>query len=497
MSLLDWLVLGAFACLTVGTGIYYSQKNKSADDYLLGGRSMSPIVLGLSLFATLVSSLSYLGTPGEMISHGPMMILQVAAHPFVFIIVGYGLIPLLIRQPVTSAYELLEKRLGMSIRMAGATVFLLLRFGWMATILYATSSKILVPILSLDADRTLWLCIGLGVIAASYSAWGGMKAVVTTDAIQSITMLLGAVATLAVITWRMGGIANWWPNDWPAHWQEPSWGFDPVPRVSFGILLVSTILWYVCTNGSDQMSIQRFLSTRDAVGARKALAVSQISDVIVSVLLGLTGFAILSFYQLYPPELAEGQTLSSIGDQLFPRFILNEMPSGLAGLIIAALLSAALSSLSSGLNSACAVIEKDFLPARMEDESSGASTVRRLQAMTWGVAVVVIALSLLNLLIEGNIIERCFKMVNLLTAPLFVLFFLALFVRRSNAFGAWVGLLCSIATAVAIAYAKDLDLPITVSFVWMMPCSLLAGVTAGIVASIMTAPWYKASGTPS
>lgn len=496
MSVLDWLVLAAFGVVTVGLGVFYARQNKNAEDYLLGGRRMSPIMLGLSLFATLVSTLSYLAIPGEMISHGPMMMLQAAAHPFVFVIVGYGLIPLLMRQPVTSAYELLEKRLGMRIRLAGASVFLLLRFGWMATILYATSTKVLIPLLNLKSEwAPFYLCIALGVIAASYSSWGGIKAVVTTDALQSLTMLAGAVATLIVVTWRMGGIAAWWPSDWPNHWQEPSWGFDPIPRVSFGMLLISTTLWYVCTNGSDQMSIQRFLSTRDASAARKTLAVSQVTDVIVSVLLAMTGIAILSFYKMYPPELETGQTLHSIGDQLFPRFILNEMPAGLAGLVMAAILSAALSSLSSGLNSACAVIERDFIPPDPNEANQGAAAISRLQWMTWGIASVVVALSLFNLFIAGNLLERCFKVVNLLTAPLFVLFFLALFVRRSNEFGAWVGLLCSIATAVTIAYAEDLGLDIKISFVWMTPCSLLVGVTSGTLASIMFAPWGNEQAT--
>ena len=110
MRIVDGLVIAAYACLMVGVGVFYSRQNKTADDYLLGGRRMSPIALGLSLFATLVSTLSYLGNPGEMIAHGPMMVTQVAAYPLIFIIVGYGLIPLLMRQPVTSAYELLESR---------------------------------------------------------------------------------------------------------------------------------------------------------------------------------------------------------------------------------------------------------------------------------------------------------------------------------------------------------------------------------------------------
>lgn len=483
MEILDWLVLAAYALLMLGIGAFYSRQNKTADDYLLGGRRMSPVALGFSLFATLVSTLSYLGNPGEMITHGPMMATQSAAHPLVYLIVGYGLIPLLMRQPVTSAYELLETRLGKSIRKAGAAVFLLLRLGWMATILFATSSVVLVPLLGLEPYWTPWLCILIGVITALYSSTGGLKAVVMTDAIQSVTMLAGAVVTLGVITLSMGGVAAWWPTEWPEHWQEPNWGFDPNARVSFGMLMVSTTLWYVCTNGSDQMSIQRFLSTRDAAAARKTLLVSQVTDATVMVLLGLTGIAVLGFYRAHPPELAEGQALSSIGDQLFPRFIMTQMPAGLSGLVLAAILSAALSSLSSGVNSACCVLEKDFLSGHLEDSSSDAETVSRLRWLTWLVSAIAIALSMLNLLFVGNLVERCFKLINLLTAPLFVLFFLALFVPWANAFGAWLGLLTSIATAVLIAYSKDLALPVTVSFVWIIPCSLLVGITVGTLAS--------------
>lgn len=488
MSWVDWLVIVAYGFLMLGVGAFYSRQNKTADDYLLGGRRMSPIALGLSLFATLVSTLSYLGTPGEMIANGPMMITQVAAHPLIFLIVGYGLIPLLMRQPVTSAYEILESRLGTSIRMAGAGVFLLLRFGWMATILFATSYVMLVPLLGISETWTPWLCVGLGVITAMYASAGGIKAVVTTDAIQAITMLAGAIVTLGVITIQMGGVAQWWPSEWPSHWQAPSWGFDPNMRVSFGILVLSTTLWYVCTNGSDQMSIQRFLSTRDIAAARRTLAVSQVTDALVAMLLALTGVAILGYYRAHPPVLSDWQTLSSVGDQLFPKFIMTQMPAGLAGLVVAAILSAALSSLSSGINSTCAVLERDFLSRSSAGTSSGAADVARLKRLTWLVAWVAISLSILNTVIEGNLVERCFKLVNLLTAPLFVLFFLALFVPWANAVGAWIGLLASVVTAVAIAFSRDLGLNLGISFVWMMPCSLLVGITLGTLCSALARP---------
>lgn len=481
----DWLVIVAYGLLMLSVGIYYSRQNRTADDYLLGGRRISPIALGLSLFATLVSTLSYLGTPGEMIANGPMMITQLAAHPLIFLIVGYGLIPLLMRQPVTSAYEILESRLGPSVRSAGAGVFLLLRLGWMATILYATSYVVLLPLLGLDAAWTPWLCVALGVLTAIYSSMGGIRAVVMTDAIQSLTMLTGAVVTLAVITVRTGGVDGWWPQAWPSHWQTPSWGFDPNMRVSFGILILSTTLWYVCTNGSDQMSIQRFLSTRNPSAARRTLAVAQLTDASVALLLALTGVAILGYYSRLPSALTPGETVQSVGDQLFPRFLMTQMPAGLSGLVLAAILSAAMSSLSSGVNSATAVLERDFVTRGGKVSSDPIATVSRLRRLTWLVAGVAVGLSILNTLIVGNLVERCFKMVNLLTAPLFVLFFLALFVPWANAWGGWLGLVAATLTAISIAYSRDLGLNLGISFVWMMPCSLLVGITVGTLASAL------------
>jgi SSS family solute:Na+ symporter len=493
MRIVDIVVLAAYAAFMMGVGVYYSRKNRTAEDYLLGGRSISPLTLGLSLFATLVSTLSYLGHPGEMIAHGPMVLCQIIAFPGIYLIVGYGLIPLLMKQPVTSAYELLEQRLGRSIRLAGATVFLLLRLGWMATILFATSSVVIVPLLGLSTGWIPLICVSLGTATAIYSSSGGLRAVVLTDSIQSLTMLAGAILTLIVITLRMGSVAAWWPDAWPAHWPEPNWGFDPSARISFGMLMLSATLWYVCTNGSDQMSIQRFLSTRNPAHARRTLMVSQMTDAAVSVLLGLTGLAVLGYYSAFPPAVAGDQPVHILGDKLFPMFIMSQMPPGLSGLVLAAILSAALSSLSSGINSACAVIERDFLSSRKRTADtdvswdaradSDATALKRLKRLSWAIAVTAITLSLLNLLFEGNLIERCYKVVNLLTAPLFVLFFLALFVPWATPLGAWAGLLSAIFVAVSIAYSKELHLPVTASLVWIVPSSLITGVIIGVLVS--------------
>ena len=445
---------------------------------------MSPIAVGLSLFATLASSLSYLSIPGEIVGYGPMLLGQTAAYPFVFIIVGFGIIPLLMRQQVTSAYELLEGRLGLSIRLAAAGVFILLRLCWMATILYATSSAVLVPIWRLGPEATPWLSLILGAITVVYAATGGLRAVVMTDALQAITMFAGAIVTIVVISTRLGGFGAWWPHDWPQHWPAVVWGFDPHARLSFGTLLISTILWYVCTNGSDHMAIQRYFATRDTRSARKTLLVSLCSDVTITVLLTLTGLALLGYYRIKVGELAPGQSLQATADQIFPHFIITSLPVGLGGLVIAAILAAAMSSLSSGINATCAVLSEDFIVRWQGKPLEGKMAVSQMRWLSCTVGVIAVGTSILNSFIAGNLIERCFKVVNLLTAPLFTLFFLALFVPWANSFGAWCGLLASAASAVAVAYSTELGLGASIGIAWIVPCSLLAGVTIGIAASV-------------
>jgi SSS family solute:Na+ symporter len=481
MSPLDWTIVASYFALMLAIGGYYARRNRSAEDFVLGGRTIPTIAAGLSLFATLASTLSYLAIPGEIIAHGPMMLAQIAAYPFILAIVGWGLIPYLMRQEATSAYEMLEGKLGMGIRLAGAGIFVALRIGWMATIMYATSSVVIAPLFNLDPWMIPLVCAGLAIVTMTYASAGGLRAVVATDALQAILMLTGAAATVIVISLRLGGPGEWIPREWPSHWDRLSFSLAP-ERISLSTMFISTLVWYVCTNGSDQMSIQRFLSTRNASSARRSLAISLGSDTIVTLLLTAAAFALFAYFQRRPEELGAGLTAADNGDKFFTRFILSGMPMGLSGLVVAAILAAAMSSLSSGLNSTSAILERDFLPAIAGRKLKAERAVRRLRWLTLAVGVASVLISIGNTFIEGNLLDRCYKVVNLLTAPLFVLFFLALFVKWATPLGAWCGLIASVATAVGIAYIPKLG----ISLFWMLPASLSVGIVVGVLASYLT-----------
>lgn len=482
MRPLDLAVIGLYALAMLAVGRYYKSRVQTSDDYLLGGRTMSPFMIGLSLFATLTSTLSYLAYPGEMIKNGPMIFAQLTAFPFVMAIVGWGLIPRIMRQEnVTSGYELLELKLGLTGRLLGATMFMALRIVWMAAILYATTSKVLVPLLGLDPFWAPFLAAAMGIITLIYSAEGGMRAVVMTDALQSLIMFVGAIVIIVVVSIDLGGVGAWWPETWATHWQKPVFWFRTDVRVTFMGAFLNMLVWMTCTCGADQMAIQRYLSTRDARSARRSFGVHLITEVFIALLLGAVGLALIGYFMARADSPAAAASLFDHADELLPRFVVTVLPAGLGGLVISAMLSAAMSSLSSGMNSASAVITTDFIGRLMRTRWTSHETVRVARVASVLIGILAVLLSMFVGQLATNLLELCIKVVNLLTAPLFVLFFLALFVPWAKPAGGVAATVASIGVAVGIAFFKLGGL----EFLWTAPASFVAGVVAGSLVSLI------------
>ncbi len=481
MTGLDYLVIVLYGVLMLAVGQYYSRRARTKDDYLLGGRSMSPFMIGVSLFATLTSTLSYLAYPGEIVKNGPLILGGLVAFPVVMVIVGWVLIPVIMGQKVTSGYELLESRLGVTGRLLGSAMFVALRTIWMASIFYATSSTVLVTIFGLEPFWTPYLSIVMGVVTLIYTAEGGMRAVVMTDALQSLIMFVGAIVIIVVITIQLGGVGAWWPTRWTTNWPEPVFWFSPDVRVTFMGAFLNMLVWMTCTAGSDQMALQRYLATRDAAAARRSFGVHLTTEVLISLLLALVGLAVLGYFTTYPEEMGSGMSLVTNADHLLPHFILVGLPVVLKGLVIAALLSAAMSSLSSGMNSSCAVITTDFIGRFRKTLLTEAEQVRQARYVSVAVGIAALALSTVVGGLAENLLELCVKVVNLFTAPLFVLFFLALFVPWATPLGAVCATIAGVATAISIAFVTDFGF----SFLWTNPGSFVAGAVVGMLVSLI------------
>lgn len=461
LTAVDWLILVVYACATIGLGWHYSRRQRTTLEYFTGGGQMNPLLIGVSLFATLLSTISYLSMPGEALGKGPVYMTTLLAHPFTFLIVGYVLLPVYMKQRVTSAYELLEAKLGLSIRMLGATMFVVLRLVWMSLLVYLTA-KALTIMMDVGDKWIPLIVLATGFVAVIYTSLGGLQAVVITDLLQTILLYGGALLVVAMVTIDLGGF-GWFPTQWQDTWDtQPVYSFDPSTRVTVVGSILSVLVWYVCTAGGDQTSVQRFMATKDASAARRALATQLCVTIVVAVTLALVGFALLGYFKAHPELLEPGMSLKDDADEIFPRFIAFHLPPGVSGLVVAAMFAAAMSSIDSGVNSITAVVVTDYLDRFGRTPKTERAHVMMSRALAFAIGALVVLLSSLMDRIPGNITEVTNKTANLLTTPIFGLFFFALFVPFARPAGVWAGAVCGTLTAAVIAFSGPLALYLTV-----------------------------------
>ena len=487
LSALDWGILTFYAAGTIFLGWYFSRR-QTLKEYFVGTGQMSPLLIGVSLFATLLSTISYVMYPGEALGKGPVVAVKMLAYPFVYLFVGFVLLPVLMQQKVTSAYELLESRLGGSIRLLGAFMFLIMKLIWMSLLIHV-AAQAMVVVLGVDESKSLWITIVSVIVAVTYTSLGGLRAVVITDLIQTILLFGGALLVLAIITFKMGGF-GWFPTEWQDNWDsQPVFSFDLSTRVTMFGTVLTFFVWSVCTLGGDQVSVQRFMATTDVRAARRALAIRVVVGVMVSSTLILVGFALLAYFQAHPELLADDLSLAKDGDKIFPYFISNHLPAGVTGLVVAALFAAAMSSVDSGVNSFTAVFFTDVLDRFGIGPKTERNRVLTARWIAVGIGVIVVLLASLIPYVPGNIWAMVNRTANLLVAPIFGLFLFALFVPLAKPAGVWVATLCSITTAVLIAFSgpifgRDPETGLDpVSFQWIMPAALVVSLVVGTVIS--------------
>jgi len=493
MAAIDWIIVFVYASATIAMGWWLGRKSGSTGEYFIGSGRMNPILIGVSLFATLLSTITYLAIPGEIAGKGPVYLINFAAYPLVFLIVAFVILPVYMRHRVTSAYELLEHRLGLSIRLLGATLFLLLRLVWMALLIFMTS-KAIAYMIGADDSAIPYIVLVTGIFSITYTSLGGLRAVVVTDLMQTLLLYGGAVLVIATVTWQMGGF-GWFPTEWQGElWDEqPLFSLDPSTRITVIGTLLSVTLWMVCTSAGDQVTVQRFMSTADASKARRAVAMQLSVGLVVGLTLGLVGLALLGYFQANPQALPVDGSLSGQADQLFPRYIANHLPPVVSGFVVAGLFAAAMSSIDSGVNSITAVVTTDFLKRFGKGPKTDRGSLRFARILAFAIGAVVVLLSTTVGSVPGNFMAVTQKTVNLLTVPIALLFFFALYVPFANAPGVWIATVCSVAAASLVSFSGLIFgmHPVTgndpVSFQWIGPVALVTGIGIGLPACKLAA----------
>jgi SSS family solute:Na+ symporter len=441
MNTLDWLIIIIYLSGMIGLSIYLGKGQSSEEDYFVGGRKLSWWSVGLSTMATQTSAISFISIPAfvALKEGGGLTWLQYElAVPLAIILVMAFLIPFFRKLKLVSVYEYLEWRFSPSVRYLVSGVFLVSR--GLATGVGVYASAI---VLAVCLDIPLWSTILLiGVVTVIYDTIGGITAVVYSDVIQMVILITGIILCIFYAADIVGGLDDVWVSFPEARRSaiDPSSGLSGAgASVPFWPFLFGGIFLYTSYYGTDQSQVQRELSAATTADTKKSLLLNGFARFPLTILYILLGMVMLAVYQS-TPEL-NSRIPYNKPDYLVPQFILLYLPQGLRAVIFASLLSAAMSSLDSALNSLSASTVHDFIAPRLKD-SSRLLLISKLTTVGWGILITGFAFLVGN--ISETVIESINKIGSAFFGPILAAFVVGVLSRRATAGSVTAGIISGV-----------------------------------------------------
>jgi solute:Na+ symporter, SSS family len=520
LTTLDAVVVAVYLVAMLTMGFWIARKNTSTEDFFLGGRDLPSWAVGISLIASLLSTITYLGMPGEMFRTGIGFLTRQLGLPLVLLVVWYVWLPFFMKLKLTSAYEYLERRFNYPTRAIAAVFCICLLLGWIAVVVL-TASSAMVEIANMrlgwffssdpvDADMHVMI-LGIGLFSILYTTLGGLRAVVWTDVVQFFVLLGGAVFTVGTVAWTTGT----GPGDWIAfssqykHEQVEWFDWNVANRSTVFSIAIGMVFWHACTHGANQVALQRYFSVRDEASARRSFLVNAISSIGLGMLLAVVGVSLMYFVLgdhshgtgmeatraslVLDVENAAPEDVASLKkertqaqDRVFPQFIRMYLPSGLRGLVIAALFAAAMSTIDSGANSISTIVTIDFVrPLRREALTTrGELKLARVLTASMGLIVVTTTIGLYHLAKGTNMIDLCQKGFNCFLGPLGALFVLAMFSKRATPATVIPAVLAGEAVGIGSSYSVELfGVPFSTHLV--VPASWLTTIVTSVALGLL------------
>lgn len=384
----DIVVLCLYFAGIAAAGLWFARRNTSTEHYFLGSRNFPAWAIGLSMVGTSISSVSFLAYPGDAFKTAYLRHLQNFTLPVAILIASYFFLSFYRRGKVTSAFEYLEGRFGPITRVYAAIAFIMAQMLRLSMILFLVSILIFEFLLGIVGPERLtawfgpeypavvmYLCVILGGIFVSfYTVLGGIEAVVWTDVVQTIVLVGGGILCLGVIIWQLpGGLGQVIGQAWDAgkfslsdlnpetgEFEPPSWDFTFYQRTALMMLFIGLNNWlleYSC----NQNVVQRYCASRSAKDARRAMWICCWSSLAIWSFFMFLGTALWVYYQEFPTETSMRMLAGELSaEQVLPHFVLTSLPLGFGGLVVAAVLAAAMSSLDSSLNAVSTVSINDI-----------------------------------------------------------------------------------------------------------------------------------------
>ena len=471
---LDWVVIAIYLAAMLGMGVwfYLRDQNASTSDFFVGGRSIPFWAAGISLYATNTSSISFIAIPAKAFDTNWQYMTNNLMAVVGLMFVAVWIVPLLRRLDLMSVFSYLETRFHPAIRMLSSALCIVMQIGARMSVILFLPALAISTITGLDV---VWSILTMGVFTIIYSTIGGSKAVIWTDVVQVLVMFGGALFAVGFIFWQSGA-------DLPQLWEAAA-AQDKTRLLDFSFDLTKATVWgfiflvvfdVVLTFPKDQVLMQRTLSTRDDKAAGRSIWAFAAIMIPGGIVFYGIGTALWMYYRNNPERL---NPLLPI-DATFPLFIAAELPAGVTGLIIAGIFAAAMSTLSSIINSVSTLVSVDFYQkiARNPDEKTA---VRIAEWSGVGVGIVGIAIALVMSRYDiHSLFDVSIELAGLLGGGFAGAYTLGMFTRRANSAGVAIGVGASIVITLA-CWSMDLVHPY-----FYLAISIALCIVIGYVASL-------------
>jgi len=444
LPVLDYVVIILSLILSIGVGVYFAKRQKDTDKYFKAGGSIPAWAVGMSILATLISSVTFLAYPGAGYNSNWILLVQGLMVPVVLIFMIWFVVPLYRNVIRLSAYEYFEKRFGFFARLYSSLGFILAHFSKMGTVLFLLTLAIS-NLTGINVFVVLWI---LGVSVVILTFLGGIEAVIWLDVIQGFLLILGGLLSIGIILFKPAGGPG---TVLHTIWESGKVDFGPYDinfvKLTFIVMAINGIFYAIQKYGTDQTIVQRYLTARSDKSAIKASLMGVLLCVPVWTLFMFIGTGLFAFYKItnasLPPDItAEG---------VFPHFILTQIPVGLTGLIISALVAAAVSSLDSDLNCLSAIGVEDYY-VRFKPNSTDKQRLRlgKILVIISGLAAMFVA-TLYILAGSEGVLGIVFALYAIFSGGIAGMFLLGLFSKRANKQGLYIGIVaCVLFTAWAM-----------------------------------------------
>lgn len=435
MHIVDIIIFILFTGGVVAFGCSFFKRKGTSDEFTSAGRSLPGWVVGMSIFATYVSSISYLGYPGKAFAGDWNAFVFSLSIPVASYFAARYFVPFYRGQDSISAYSFLEHRFGTWARMYASSCYLLTQIARMGSILYLLALPMNV-LLGWNI-QTIIVVTSIGIVL--YSMLGGMKAVIWTEAIQGLILIGGALVCMFILLFDMpeGPMQTFSIAMEEGKFSLGSFG-SSLSESTFWVCLIYGVFTNLQNYGIDQSYIQRYHTAKSEREAKFSALFGGYLFIPVSAVFFMIGTGLYAFYKVHPDALPEGMG----ADYVFPFFIVNELPVGLTGLLIASIFAAGMSTIATSVTSSSTIILTDYYQRfRKNAGNRERMLVLKLSGVGVGIAGVLVAFAFMSV---ESALDAWWALASIFSGGMLGLFLLGYVSRKARNFDAVLGVVCGV-----------------------------------------------------